>query len=187
MFRKKIFFAGLFTGILLCLLVLFIIRFVHVSNNTTITGEQRIELIHLGLEAAKQKEVPVASLLLYGNKIIGEGRNSVLADTNIAAHAEVNALNDAIRTIGVKAFNLLNRDSLILISTFEPCPMCIGALAENNITHVVVIQNKSLKYKLKEWKGCFTLQRNTQYIPDDALQDSLFRLFPGVNIKSIVY
>lgn len=187
MFKKKIFLIGLLTGTALCLLVLFIIRFIHLNNTATISTEQRNELIKLGVEAAKQKEVPVASLLLYGNSIIGEGKNSVLADTNIAAHAEINAVNDAIKIKGIEEFNLLDRDSLILITTFEPCPMCAGALAENHIKHVVVVQSKSLNYKWKEWERCLVLQRNMQSMRDDILQDSLFRLFPGIDEKAISY
>ena len=177
--------------VLFCLLILpvcfLFFPYQRLFNNGNISKTQREELKISGVEAALKNEVPVGSLLIYKNEIIGRGKNSVNADTNIAAHAEINALNDAIKKIGFAEFKKLKRDSLFLITTFEPCPMCCGALSENNIEHVIVLQKKSLSYKLREWKRGYTVQKQMQFVSGDNLQDSLFKIVPGVNIKEINY
>lgn len=152
-----------------------------------ITSWHRNELKMLGKEAAMNKEVPVASLLLYENEIIGSGKNSVLTDTNIAAHAEINAVNNAIKKTGWENFKKLNRNKLELITTFEPCPMCKGALAENHIERVIVVQEKSLLYRLKEQARLHLLEKEMKFVEDDSLQDSLFRIVPGVDVEKIKY
>ncbi|HXD93649.1 MAG TPA: deaminase, partial [Bacteroidia bacterium] len=66
-------------------------------------------------------------------------------DTNIGGHAEINAISNTIKNIGTQNFNQLNRDSLILITTFEPCLMCRGAIIENRIKHIEFIKEKTLR------------------------------------------
>ncbi len=85
-------------------------------------------LAELGAAAAADLDVPVAALLVHDGTIIGRGRNTVLRDGNAGGHAEINAISDALRTLGPAGLDALDRDKLVLLTTFEPCAMCRGAI-----------------------------------------------------------
>ena len=65
---------------------------------------------------------PFAAVVVRGDKIVGEGVNSVTASNDPTAHAEVNAIRAAARAL--KTFTLAGCD---LYSSCEPCPMCLAA------------------------------------------------------------
>jgi tRNA(Arg) A34 adenosine deaminase TadA len=131
--------------------------------------------------ALQSNDAPIASLLLYGNNIIGRGYNTVLRDTNPGGHAEINAISNALRKYSRKDFSLLNRDSLLLISTYEPCLMCRGAILEYNIKHVQFLKGKSLTHWLKEDYRLYRYQWKRIQVEPETLQDSLLHLHPGYN------
>lgn len=140
---------------------------------------ERKELITLSLEALKTKEVPVSSLIIYKEKIIGRGYNTVLRDTNIGGHSEINAISDVIKNIGLQNFSNLKRDSLLLITTFEPCLMCRGAIIENRIIHVAFIKEKDISHWLKNDFKSLRYEINKHKVNEEFLQDSLFYLHPS--------
>jgi len=85
-------------------------------------------------EAIKAKdlnEVPVGAIVTLENKIIGRGYNSVLRDNSVASHAELNAINEASKTL--KNYRLLDCDLYI---TLEPCHMCAKAIVDARIKNV---------------------------------------------------
>ena len=103
----------------------------------------------------------------------------VVKNQKAGEHAEINAISDAITHIGMKNFVLLDRKKLILYTTLEPCMMCVGACAGNQISNVVFYEEKSVKYLWqKEQKQAlkYFLRRKITNKPD--FQDSLFRLHP---------
>lgn len=137
------------------------------------------ELQVLGTRALESGDVPVASVLLFGDSIIGRGYNTVLRDGDAGGHAEVNAVSDAMAHLGNEAFGTLDREQLLLISTFEPCAMCRGMLLEYRIDRVAFIEPKSLWHWLKEdarWLGYELSKIGSE---PERLQDSLFRLHPA--------
>ena len=99
-------------------------------------------------------DVPVGAMLIYNDTILSVGHNSVLLDSNVAGHAEINAINNAIRKTGFVNFSRLDRDKLILVSTFEPCMMCRGAmnmeLARPNARFDTPKQHHTLNNTLRE-------------------------------------
>jgi len=115
------------------IIVLFHTRIFQLKPKATITELQDNEIIELASKALESKDVPVGAILLYSNSIIGSGYNTVRRDTNISGHAEINAINDAIKKIGMDQFKKLDRDKLILVSTFEPCEMCKGTILHYEI------------------------------------------------------
>ena len=129
-------------------------------------------------KALDSRDVPVRALLLYQGRIIGQGYNRVRRDSCLTAHAEQEALNQAVERMGVSAFQRLDRDSLQLITTFEPCAMCRGTLLHYNIEQIRFMRAKPpLRWLRHAWqKGRYHLKR--QQIPGSARQDSLFRLHP---------
>lgn len=136
-------------------------------------------LRQLGEGAILSGDVPVAALVLYGDRVIGRGQNTVLRDTLAGGHAEVNAVTDALRQIGRERFAALDRDSLLLLSTFEPCAMCSGMMLEHRIKRTAFIEPKSLWHTLREDLRALTITWNERRSAPEDLQDSLFRAHPA--------
>jgi tRNA(Arg) A34 adenosine deaminase TadA len=133
----------------------------------------------LGMKALETSDVPVAAVVLYGDSVIGEGYNTVIRDANAGGHAEINALSSALQSLGIEKFKHLNRDSLCLLSTFEPCPMCRGAILEYNIRHVEYMKSKSFSYSLREEARLLIAGLRVSQREPSILQDSLFEKHPS--------
>jgi guanine deaminase len=65
---------------------------------------------------------PFGAIVVRDGKILGEGVNSVTASGDPTAHAEVNAIRAAAKTLG--NFTLAGCE---LYTSCEPCPMCLAA------------------------------------------------------------
>ena len=87
----------------------------------------------LAKEAMDEGEVPVGCVIVHGDRIIGRGRNRREADKNALAHAELEAINEACRTLG--GWRL---PDCTLYVTLEPCPMCAGGIINARIGHAVI-------------------------------------------------
>lgn len=133
----------------------------------------------LGAQAIASLDVPVAALLVYEGQVIGRGFNTVRRDGNAGGHAEINAISEALGALGPEGFDALDRDRLVLLTTFEPCAMCRGAIIEYRIAQVGFVEPKSLRHHAgMAWKDLRYELRKMKLGPD-GLQDSLFRLHPG--------
>jgi tRNA(Arg) A34 adenosine deaminase TadA len=66
---------------------------------------------------------PFGAVVVRRGKIVGRGQNTVLADNDPTAHAEVNAIRAACARLG--RFRL---DDCELYTSCEPCPMCLAAI-----------------------------------------------------------
>ena len=66
---------------------------------------------------------PFAAIVIQHGKIIAEATNTVLETKDPTAHAEVNAIRVACQYL-----NSFQLENCILISSCEPCPMCLGAI-----------------------------------------------------------
>lgn len=76
-------------------------------------------------------DVPVGAVIVSGDSIIGRGHNRREVDRDPTAHAEVVALRDAARALGMW------RVEATLYVTHEPCPMCAGALVNARVKRLV--------------------------------------------------
>lgn len=98
--------------------------------------EEEIFFMNQALAEARQArdrgEVPVGAVLVREGKIIGRGPNSMIAQSDCTAHAEVVALREA----GEKTGNYRLSDSEMFV-TLEPCLMCFSALVQARITRLV--------------------------------------------------
>lgn len=82
------------------------------------------EAIDLALENVRRgRGGPFGALVAKNGELIATGVNSVIADNDPTAHAEVIAIRAACRALG--AFQL---DGCTLYTSCEPCPMCLGAI-----------------------------------------------------------
>src|SRR3984957_8477839 len=74
---------------------------------------------------------PFGAVVARNGEIVAAGVNRVTADNDPTAHAEVNAIREACRTLGT--FQLSGCD---LYTSCEPCPMCLGAIYWARPDHV---------------------------------------------------
>ena len=87
-----------------------------------------LELCRTALDAG---EVPVAALVIQDGQIIGRGINRRKIDSDPSAHAEVVAMREAGKRLGV--WNLSGCD---LVVTLEPCAMCAGTAVNARIAGI---------------------------------------------------
>ncbi len=85
------------------------------------------ELMRAAIRAAQlgiaSGQSPFGCAIARNGKLLSCCHNTVLRDTDITAHAEINALRAACRAAG----HYLLEDAEVA-TTCEPCPMCLGAL-----------------------------------------------------------
>jgi tRNA(Arg) A34 adenosine deaminase TadA len=82
------------------------------------------EAIRLSIQMMRRgKGGPFGAVVVRGDKIVGRGCNEVTSSNDPTAHAEVVAIRDACRRLGV--FHLGDCE---LYTSCEPCPMCLSAM-----------------------------------------------------------
>ena len=90
------------------------------------------QALELAAEAGRLGEVPVGAVVTLGDRIVGRGRNRRESDRNALRHAELEAIDEACRTLG--GWRLWQ---CCLYVTLEPCPMCAGAIINARIPRLV--------------------------------------------------
>ena len=88
--------------------------------------------LELAESAAQEDEVPVGAVIVYQDRIIGEGYNRRENHNNPIAHAEMEAIQSASRTL--QSWRLIDCS---LIVTLEPCPMCLAAAQQARIKEII--------------------------------------------------
>lgn len=86
----------------------------------------------LAKKAEAEDEVPVGAVIVYDEKIIGEGWNQPISSNDPTAHAEMMALRAA--SAHLENYRLPNTT---LYVTLEPCTMCAGAIIHARVARVV--------------------------------------------------
>ncbi len=85
------------------------------------------ELMQLAIEKTRDGlaagQSPFGCAIAKDGRLLSAEHNTVVATTDITAHAEINALRSACKT----AENIF-LDGAIVATTCEPCPMCMAAL-----------------------------------------------------------
>src|SRR5688572_14016946 len=79
--------------------------------------------LELAREADAADEVPVGAVVVIDGAVVGEGRNRVEERASPLAHAELEALQQALVHAGVKRL-----PGATLYCTLEPCHLCAGAI-----------------------------------------------------------
>ena len=75
----------------------------------------------------------VGSIIVENGTVIGVGRNTAIATHDPTAHAESVALRETAVALGRSDFT-----GCALYTTFQPCPMCSGAIMVSGISTVVM-------------------------------------------------
>ena len=100
--------------------------------------------LELARRAEEEGEVPIGAVVVSGGRIIGEGWNRPIAGSDPTAHAEVEAIRAASRTL--KNYRLTGAT---LYVTLEPCDMCVGAMFHARIARAVYGATDPKKLVLK--------------------------------------
>lgn len=104
--------------------------------------------LELALEEAEkalnENTYPVGAIIVDENQnIISRGRNRVHSHQDTTAHAEI----DAIRNAGKSIFKAkVNCEKFTIYTSLEPCPMCTGGILFANIKKVVWLLNDDLGF-----------------------------------------
>jgi len=101
-----------------------------------LTWDRMLDLMNRALDQASSAiehgEVPIGAIIAAGDgSIIGKGYNCLNTSHDRICHAEIVALHDAARKADSES-----RD-WIMVSTLEPCVMCMGAAMEAGIDTVL--------------------------------------------------
>jgi len=75
---------------------------------------------------------PFGAVVVKDGEIIGEGMNQVVPHADPTAHAEIVAIRAACAALGTH-----DLAGAVIISSCEPCPMCLGAIWWSRIGLVV--------------------------------------------------
>ncbi len=85
----------------------------------------------------KEGGIPIGSVLVYKNKIIGRGHNRRVQKGSVILHGEMDALENAGR-LSASVYS-----KCTLYTTLSPCPMCTGTILLYKIPKVVIGENKT--------------------------------------------
>jgi tRNA(adenine34) deaminase len=83
-------------------------------------------------EAVRSGDQPYGAVVLRGERIVGEAPSRVVSATDPTAHAEMEAIRDAARRLGMRDLS-----GCILVSTSRPCRMCEAAAGWAGISRMV--------------------------------------------------
>ena len=83
--------------------------------------------------------IPIGSVLVLNDKIVGRGHNRRVQQGSAILHAEMDCLENAGR-LTAKQYS-----ESVLYSTLSPCDMCSGALLLYKIPSVVVGENSTFQ------------------------------------------
>jgi tRNA(Arg) A34 adenosine deaminase TadA len=75
---------------------------------------------------------PFGAVVVKDGQIIGEGMNQVVPHADPTAHAEIVAIRAACAALGTHDLT-----GAVIVSSCEPCPMCLGAIWWSRIGLVV--------------------------------------------------
>ena len=157
----------------------------------TLTEPWRVCLT-LAWESYVQGSLPIAAVIVdEQNTVVARGRNRLRdgiqdGETNVLhrhplAHAEVNALLDF-------PFDKFSPSRCTLLTTTEPCPLCVGAVRMSHLGGLVYASRDA-------WAGCSHLFQTDPYIrrreirisslADSALETVLIALQTDAHLRDL--
>lgn len=95
-----------------------------------------IEEAELGL---KEGGIPIGSVLVINDQIVGRGHNRRIQQQSVILHAEMDCLENAGR------LRAADYRQATLYSTLSPCDMCTGTALLYRIPRIVIGENKNFQ------------------------------------------
>ena len=83
--------------------------------------------------SATEGNVAVGSVVVHGENVVARRRNLVATESDPTAHTETVAFRNAGAAMGHTDFS-----GFTLYTTFEPCPMCCGAILASGVSTLVL-------------------------------------------------
>jgi tRNA(Arg) A34 adenosine deaminase TadA len=83
-------------------------------------------------EAVRAGDQPYGAVLLRGERVVGAAPSRVVTHNDPTAHAEMEAIRDAARSLRSRDLS-----GCVLVSTSRPCRMCEAAAAWAGISRMV--------------------------------------------------
>jgi len=93
-----------------------------------------IEEARVGL---REGGIPIGSVLVHGDRILGRGHNRRIQNGSAVLHGEMDALENAGR-LSASVYR-----ECVIYTTLSPCSMCSGAILLYGIPRVVVGENRT--------------------------------------------
>ncbi len=97
---------------------------------------QAIEEAQVGL---RDGGIPIGSVLVIGDRIVGRGHNQRVQKGSSVLHAEMDCLENAGR-LPASEYR-----KAVIYSTLSPCDMCSGAILLYGIPKVVIGENRTFQ------------------------------------------
>lgn len=89
------------------------------------------------LKGYEEGGIPIGSVIVYRNEIIGRGHNKRIQQGSPTLHGEMDALENA----GRQKASVYNESTIY--TTLSPCSMCSGAILLYGIPRVVIGENQN--------------------------------------------
>lgn len=124
----------------------------------------------LSLENIDAGGGPFGAVVVRDGEVISTGVNSVTADNDPTAHAEVNAIRSACRKL--KSFRL---EGCTVYSSCEPCPMCLSALYWAGIRRVYYGNTK---------EDADAIDFSDKFIYEEIERKPSDRSMPGIHVDN---
>ena len=103
--------------------------------------DSRDQFLQAAIEEARQGlaegGIPIGSVIVHGDKIIGRGHNRRVQKGSSILHGEMDALENAGRQSAAVY------RQCVLYTTLSPCSMCSGAILLYGIPRIVIGENKT--------------------------------------------
>ncbi len=95
------------------------------------------EALNQARKSYNEGGIPIGSVLVYENKIIGKGHNQRVQKSSAILHGEM----DAIENAGRQPVYVYKNS--VLYTTLSPCPMCTGTILLYGIPKVIIGENQT--------------------------------------------
>ena len=90
-------------------------------------------------QGGRERGIPIGSVLVIDNRIVGRGHNRRVQRGSTVFHAEMDCLENAGR------LRAADYRRATLYSTLSPCDMCSGAVLLYGIPRVVIGENRTFR------------------------------------------
>lgn len=129
-----------------------------------------LEAIIEAKQGLNEGGIPIGSVVVKNNEILGRGHNRRVQKGSSILHAEM----DALEHVGRQPASFY-RD-IVLYTTLSPCSMCVGAILLYKIPHIIIGENKTFigEEELLRSRGVIVEVLNDE-ICYELMQDFIFK------------
>ncbi len=132
-------------------------------------------------EAGKAGEYPIGAILVLDGEIISRGRARHKESRSQISHAELNALLNG----GEKLWTEFRR--IILFTTVEPCPMCLGAAVMADVPHIIYALHDKVVYSKTTLEANPYVRRHIKSYFGGVLEDESAAIIGKYNARILKY